>query len=68
MRPFKAGDCVMSVRSLVVVVIGVVAFVVIDNLNKVMGSLRRNPQINCWLIRGSLNTGRGVLAMRGQWA
>ena len=48
----------MSVRGLVSVVIGVVAFVVIDSLItniKVMVSHLSNQMVNWSLIRGSLN-------------
>ena len=44
----------MSVRGLVTVVIGVVAFVVIDSLSK-MGALWRKLQMITPLIRGTLN-------------
>lgn len=47
----------MSVRGLVTVVIGVVAFVVIDSLItniNVKVSLLRNRQVNWWLTRGNL--------------
>jgi hypothetical protein len=44
----------MSVRGLVSVVIGVVAFVVIDSLN-VIGALRSNPQMKNPLSQGNLS-------------
>ncbi len=55
----KAGDSLMSVRGLVTVVIGVVAFVVIDSLItniRVVVSQMRNRLVNWQLIRGSLQT------------
>jgi len=45
----------MSVRGLVTVVIGVVAFVVIDSLNK-MGALWSNLQMKTALNQGNLNS------------
>lgn len=44
----------MSVRGLVTVVIGVVAFVVIDSLN-VMGASRGNMRLNTPLSQGTLS-------------